>query len=926
MRVIGRDRELAHFDHLLSTISAEDGHGIAVVIEGEAGIGKSTLMSAVAEAAQTSGFQVLRCQGFESDLAAGFTGLHEMLHPVLDRAETLPARQRSALLTAFGLEDGPPPDRLLISLAVLGLLEEVAMTQPVLVHVEDGQWLDASTAEIVAFLARRLTTAPVLLVATVRQDLTSSTSGTSGTSSTSSAATGVRALTAAAQVVSLNPLSPSDAEQLLDSLGLDLPAPARRRLLHDAGGNPLALREFAAALATGLEVPSEGPLPTTRRLESAFLGELDGLPEASRTVLLLAAADEEVSLPELLAAAGHLGLQPADVDPIERTDLVRVAQQQVRFRHPLLRSTIYGAASSAVRVQAHRALAAVASNPDRAVWHRAAATSGRDEQVAGELEAAATRAAERGAQAVAAAALRRAAALSPEPHTQAARLVRSADHARQVGLVTEADEALIAAGELPLTPAARVPGLAAAALVEMSARQPRLSLPAYLSLAADLAGPEGPASSAHLLERVTVLGSAAIRVINYPSTLQERRALDEALEAIAVQVPMGYLHLGRVFIDPLARAATRADLPGLLEQYADQPHLLSALGLSAEHLQDLATARSAWTRAAELFHRAGLTGDEAVALNGGLGQRLLSGRLSEGLAEAQTAYRMSTDLRMPMIAAAASAAESRFLTWLGRPAEASAALQRSRAEEVSDEVFQAAANTSWASGVLALAQRRWADAVADFTLVRRYGVFAQWSVADLAEAAAASGQSEQVREFVAGVTHTAEVFGAPHLQMLALRARALLADDDLAEELFTAAVAAGQEAGTPLELARTRLLLGEWLRRNRRLVDSRPHLTAALHAFDGAGARDFAERAATELRAAGSAPQRTSAASTPAATLTVQELQISRLAAAGMSNKEIADQLYLSHRTVGAHLYKAFPKLGITSRAQLRAALQAAGL
>ena len=333
--MIGRSQELATVARLVTQVVDS---GRAVVVQGDAGIGKTALVSAAAQLAVDAGFRALRCTGVQSETTAGFAGLHELLHPVLDLVPLLPARQRAALSTAFGLAEGPTPERLLINLAVLGLLEEVASRRPLVLVVEDLQWLDVSTVETITFLARRLTSAPILLLISVR---------TGGADAADDPLPGLP-LTR----ISLAPLGPDESGALLDTLPVELGEAARRRVLAEAGGNPLALLEFAASVSapTGEEADRlSGRLPTTRRLEEAFLGAAAVLPPASGRMLLLAATAHGAAVSELFAAGRRLGVTPGDLDAVERARLASVIGDRLEFRHPLVRSAVYGAATTAER-------------------------------------------------------------------------------------------------------------------------------------------------------------------------------------------------------------------------------------------------------------------------------------------------------------------------------------------------------------------------------------------------------------------------------------------------------------------------------------------------------------------------------------------------------------------------------------------------
>jgi DNA-binding CsgD family transcriptional regulator len=909
--MIGRSPQLATLAQLVSEVVDS---GQAVVVQGDAGIGKTALVSAAAELATEAGFRELRCTGVQSETTAGFAGLHELLHPVLHLLPVLPARQRAALSTAFGLVEGPAPERLLINLAVLGLLEEVASRQRLLVVVEDLQWLDSSTVETLTFLARRLTNAPILLLFSVR---------TGGADAADDPLRGVP-LTR----IDLPPLGPQEAATLLDALPVQLSAPARRRVLTEAGGNPLALQEFASAVSARgneEELRPAGRLPTTRRLEKAFLGAAAALPPASGRMLLLAATAHDAAASELFAAGRSLGIAPADLDAVERAGLVSVVGDRLEFRHPLVRSAVYGAATTTERAAVHRALAEATADPSRAAWHRAAAAYERDEEVAALLEQAAEGARRRGAQSEAVAALHRAAALSPEPTERARRLAAAAEIARRAGATAVAlslmDEAL------PFATDARVlVGLATTRLLLSNTAGTHGPSPAELiALARRLAGPGG---DEHREERVTVLWGAAIECFGRALPESERRAVETELAAIDLGRWDPTQHMALALLDPVGRAAEERSQLGRLA-VALSTDLLGQqiLALTAESLQDLPTAYRIWGSTADLARRTGFPNDECQALRGRANTGLQLGRLLAALDDAEHALRMFEDMGLPISTAATAAVAARVLVWRGELSRAAAALARSRELSALAPLALVTADQAWAGGLIALTEQRYRDAWTELSQVSAHPTTALWALGDLTEAAVRAGQASEVVTAVDAAEQAAAAFKSRHLDMLVARSRALLTDGPAAEDHFQAAITAGQTADTPLELARTRLLYGEWLRRRRRLVPAREQLAEALQPLDAAGVRPWADRAAAELRAAGVVPVRPGRGVEPDLTglLTAQELQIARLAARGLTNKEIADQLYLSHRTVGAHLYRAYPKLGITVRGQLRDALAGRG-
>ncbi|MET0424330.1 MAG: AAA family ATPase [Actinoplanes sp.] len=905
---IGREPELSRFRELLDAVGPG---GQAVIVEGEAGIGKSTLVDAVARMAAVRGFGELRCTGVHSETTSGFAGLHELFHPVLDRLTTLPDRQRQALEVALGQADGPAPSRLTTGLAALGLLEECSSEQPLVVVVEDAQWLDASTAQTLAFAARRLSQARVLLIVTMREGAEEFPT---------------------VPVLRLGPLADADAELLLRDQEPSLDASSRTLILAEAVGNPLALTELPAALAADLRPAADRRpaddrwLPMTRRLEQAFLAGAAELPERSRRMLLLIAAAPESSLRQLMAAATEAGLALTDLAPIEQARLAAVVGDRIVLRHPLVRSAVYGAASFADRTAAHRTLAATTTDADRAAWHAAAATPDFDDEVAAALEDSAIRARDRSAQAEAVAALRRAAGLSSAVTERARRLSAAAEIARQSGEV--ADSALLVREAWPLAEDPDV--LAQLALTEValaaSASVLGRSTGELLDLVARLAGPDG---TANRMQRLRILATAAtaqaIHVL--PEDLRER--LDRATEA--ADGGAGSLHalIGHVLLYPARYAArARQEMPGLVgrvreyiaagsERSPSRPQIIIGVGLMTEAMHDFGAALDCWNLGVDYFRRAGAPGDESWSLRQRALVRLGLGQLRDGLSDAEMAWRLGADLGLRVTAADAAIIAARAYAWQGDNVRARAAVER--AEGVGVNFIRA--RTGWSNGLIALNEHRYEDAWVSLSAAQAAATTGLWSLADLTEAAMRTDRGSQVLPLLEKAAEQTEAFGSPYLNNLVHRGLAQVEPGAGAEEHFAAALAGSvAEAGT-LEVARTRLAYGEWLRRRRRIVDAREQLSAALRVFEGVRAYPWMERTTTELRAAGVAPVAPRSSGAALNQLTAQELRIVELAAEGLTNKEITDQLYLSHRTIATHLYKVFPKLGISNRAQLRGAL-----
>ncbi|PND58970.1 transcriptional regulator [Mycobacterium sp. ENV421] len=905
--MVGRSAELAE---VIAALAAVSTGGSALVVEGDPGIGKSTLLARASEWASANGYGRLYCSGVQSHSEIGFAGLHELLHPLLVHAPALPPRQRSALMTAFGLEDGPVPDRLLVSLAVLGLLEEAANNRRLLLVVDDAQWLDQSTLDVLTFVARRLTNAPLMMLCAVRSALDGTAQYLDGLPR-----------------LPLGPLGSDEAAELLAATltastnAREVDAYTRRRVLEQARGNPLAVIEMAVALgerATDAVLFAGEPLPTGRRVERAFLTQVAALPDQSRLLLLVVAAGNGV-LTEIHSAAEVLGLNLAEhLAPLERSGLIVVGRGEIQVRHPLIRSAVYGAAPLSSRSIVHRALATATTDPNSAAWHRAEAAFGPDEDVAADLERAADRARARGAGAEAAAALRRAAILTPDVDRRVDRLASAADVARSAGLIDEAIRILqeaeplaghgvadtrLAITRFVLNATAAIPGQSAAELLALSGKLP-----------------EGDPRQRELL------WAAAIECRMHGLAEQPRldviaaiRRVDQFDSSDDPSDPP--LAIALALVDDVGQGPRfRARLPELIDEVSDDPLSMLSLGMAAEGVSDRDNAFRCYRLVQKHGRETGSPANECEGLRGASQILLTQGRLQAAAVSAQHALRMAEAMNLPTTAGSAAAILSRTLTWQGQPESARHALDHSREHLATDPSILWNDDVHWAAGFASLCDGNHTDALAHLLKMTQHRTSRRWAVADLAEAAAGCGQADTVRPLLAAIEDQAEALGVN--SFLLHRARALVAECPVeADERFGAALSAAEGSGAEVEIARTQLLYGEWLRRRRRVLDARSHLSAAFTAFDTAGAKPFADRAAAELRAAGAAAAPTAGRSNAAATLTAQELQIAHMAVAGMTNREIADRIYLSHRTVAAHLYKVFPKLGITRRNQLHAAL-----
>ncbi len=906
-RLHGRDRELGVVTGLVGQL-AEDSGG-ALIIRGEPGIGKSALLAAVRAQAADHRLLVLSAVGVQSEARLPFAGLHQLLRPVLGGADRLPARQRAALLAAFGMSQDAAAELFLIGLAALELISDAAESSPVLAIADDAHWLDEPSCAVLAFVARRLAAERALMLIAVRDGLAS--------------------LFDEAELPGLHLAGLDDdaAGALLDSRAPGLEPRLRERLITEAAGNPLALMELPEALRSGhvLEgVLAPLRLPLTARLERAFAAQESGLPPATRTLLLVAAADDGGVLSEVLSAASALERTKVTADelaPAEATRLAGIHGKCLQFRHPLVRSAIYQAASPSRRQAAHAALAGVlVGQPERRVWHRAAAAVAPDEQVAAELVAAAEQAARRGAVAVAIDALARAAQLSDDPASRGRRLLRAAQMAFEAGRQVLGAQVLEAAEPLDLPHEERT----------LLSWQREIyfasgwSGVAKVGSVVDLVGRIGATWHADLVAEL--LNSVALRCYWGNPAQQIRSAVVAAAERLPLPENDPALIAILGWADPVQRGALVIDRISRMAPDATDPAGMLNVGSAA-------TAVWAWDLSLPFLDIAvdGLRRQGRLAL---LAQALVSRawaavHLTQGplaVSAAGEAARLARETGQLRWAVAAELAGATVAAERGDAGTADAMVRAAEAVLLPMGANPMLALVQFARGRGAVAQRRYAEGFED---LRRaldatdpaYHPFAgTWGLADLIEAAVSIGRGDAAAGYLRQLESLAAVTSGPLLRAEAAFARPLLAGEDAAEALYQTAL---ERDLTHWPGYRSRMLLwyGSWLRRQRRAAESRAPLRAARDNLDALGLADLAERARQELRAAGESSSRHS----PEAwdQLTAQELQIARMAAEGLSNREIGQRLYVSHRTVGAHLHRIFPKLGITSRSQLHAVISA---
>ena len=927
-RLLGREAEL---ETLLELVDRMSERGGALVIRGEPGIGKTALLDTLWDRA--SACVTAHAAGVESEMEFAFAGLHQLCAPFLDRLERLAGPQRDALGTAFGLRAGDVPDRFLIGMAVLSLLADVAEERRLVCVVDDAQWLDQASAQVLGFVARRLEAEAVALIFAVREP--------------SEDFRGLPELV-------VEGLGDADARELL-SLVLRGPLDegVRERIVAETRGNPLALLELPRGLSPaqlaggfGLQAVTPDARSLSGRIEESFLRRLETLPADTQLLLLLGAA-EPVGDPELLwRAAERLGIGYGALAPAGTAGLLQVGGR-VRFRHPLLRSAIYRTASLGDRKQVHRALADVTDpklDPDRRAWHLAEAAAGADEEVAAALERSAGRAQARGGLAAAAAFLERAVGLTLDPvlRTQraldaarakfeaaapdaAAKLLATVERgpldelqrARVERLRAQIAFAQTGSADIPgLTIGAQAPGLLLEAAKRLEPLDVELARETYLEAvtAAMCTGSDSAGCG------VKVVAEAARKAPRGP---QPPRPVDLLLDGLATRFTEPYaaaLPSLRQALDALAGGDSRgADNPRWL--WFACPVAPEPLALD---LWDDETWHELATRAVRICRDTGALAVLPNALTYRASLHVLAGEFTAASALAEEAYAIaeatgSAPLRYPSLLLAA---------WRGREAEAlkviEDGIQDARARGLERPIGFAQCVTA----VLYNSLGRYEDALAAGQRARSYfpaddlddlGPLG-WALSELVEAGVRSDRQDLASDALRQLAERTRATGTDWALGIEARSRALLSEGEEADRLYREAIERLGRTRIRVELTRAHLHYGEWLRRENRRVDAREQLRVAYDAFASMGAEGFAERTRRELLATGEKVRRR--ADETRDELTPQEDQIARLACEGRSNSEIAARLFISPRTVEYHLHKVFTKLNIGSRNQLERALR----
>ncbi len=907
----GRRGERETLDRLLAEVRADRSQ--VLVLRGEAGVGKTALLEYLAETA--AGCHLARTIGVESEMELPFAGVQQLCAQMLHRLPHLPALQQDALNTAFGRSSGPTPDRFLVGLAVLSLLSDVAGDGPVVCLVDDAQWLDQASAQVLAFVARRLLAEAVGLVFAVRVPAD-------------------RPELEGLPVLTVPGLGDSDARALLRSvLPGRLDEQVRDRIISEARGNPLALLELpngltVTELAGGFAPPDPDALGT--RIEESFLRQLRSLPGETQRLLVIAAADPVGDVTLLWRAAAGLGIGAGAAGPAESAGLVEFGAR-VRFRHPLLRRAAYRARTLPERQAIHAALADATdpvADPDRRAWHLAHAAVGPDEPVAGELERSAVRAQARGGMAAAAAFLERASQLTPDPARRATRALAAARAMLGAGAAEAADRLLTAAAIGPLDELQGAQMARMRAEIVFARNRGSDAPPLLLEAAAHLVSLDAGLARDTYLEAIGAaifvgrLGRLAVRQAaeaarTAPPRLPTPLPDDGLLDAVARLFTEGYLS----GVEPLREALLALRQRRGHSRTGTLHWLWTACPVAPEPLALEVWDDEAWhdlaTSSVRVAREAGALTTLPIALSYRAGMHVHAGEFnaaSELLEEADaiTAATGYPPLRYTHLILAA---------WRGQEAPAVRMIAACTRDAMARGEGRAIGLIGYVTAVLYNGLGRYPAALAgaqracDFEDLGFYG----WSLVELVESGARSGAGDAAAAALEELERRTRAAGTEWALGVLARSRALLSEGTAADALYREAIDRLARTRIVVHLARTHLLYGEWLRRENRRVDAREQLRTAHTLLGRIGANAFAERALTELRATGETVRKRTAAVWNH--LTPQEAQIARLAAEGHTNPEIGSQLFISPRTAEYHLRKVFTKLGIKSRRSLRGAL-----
>ncbi|RPE46057.1 regulatory LuxR family protein [Streptomyces sp. Ag109_O5-1] len=895
--MIGRDGELRTLRGLLADTAG--GNGSTLLVHGAAGVGKSALLRTIGAEATESGFKVLRTSGVEPEQWLPFAALQLLLQPLARGVEDLSAPYRSALSGVFGVRD-TEPEIYQVGLAVLELLADAASRQPLLLLVDDLQWIDTSSRDVLKFVARRTRDLAVQVIAAARIQYSDSYVHLD---------------------LRLKPLGPQAAAELLDAGAPDLPAPLRALILERAAGFPLALVELPKAVQ-GMTAQMDD-LPLTQRLEDAFSARTDAVSRACRTLLLVLAAEPAAPLNLLLDVASRLSGSAVSVDAVQEAvdaDLVTLVGYTPEFRHPLMRTAIYTHATIADRLAAHRALASVMDDaPERQLAHEAAATIGPDEELAARLERFAAAAQARGKVAAAVPALRQAADLVLDAQRRTGILVRAAELSSEINdrisvqlLLDRIDTSVLGPVER-----ARLMVVSDSSAFEPDEPQRRIQDMVAAAAGAFDAGAGDVAED--------LLWRASARCFFQDGDAQVRAQAAAELDRWKPDPDAPHVLAVRAYSEPYRHGAdVIARLDGIRADRQDG-RILHFLGSGALVIGDISRAAHHLALAAAAWRSQGRLGLLARSLAASWPQVYL-GRLERAREESAEGLALAEETGEGIVWLGLKGTAGLVAALRGETEQAARMIRELRMHSLFPGMPFVTVMAQQTDGLLALFDGRAEEAYdvlsrAFDPIDPHYHSVSRWLLApDLADAAVAAGTVQQARELLADLPELAGRLPSEMMVVAHAYTDAVLAPDDVAEERYAAALTA-LPADWTLSRARLQLHQGRRLRRQRRNADARQPLRLARDEFDRAGARPWAEMAREQLRATGESSGRRHA--NTGEQLSAQEMQIAVLASQGLSNREIGQRLFISHRTVGAHLYRIYPRLGITGRGKLAAALAA---
>ncbi|MEV0486204.1 AAA family ATPase [Streptomyces sp. NPDC050508] len=905
--LVGRDHDLGLVRGFVDGAMVSGG---ALLLSGDAGLGKTVLLDAAAERAHGAGMRVVRAAGVEFESTITFAGLHQVLQPLLPGLDRLTDPYRTALSVALGLDKGAPSDQLLVSNAALTLLVRAAAERPLLVIVDDLPWLDRASAVVLGFVARRLAGSRVGFLGAYR----------SGEGSFFERG-GV-------PLHHVQPLDTTAAAALLQARSPSLAPRVRERLLTEAQGNPLALLELPVALSgpqrSGTAVPEL--LPLSSRLQAVFASRVESLPAATRLLLLYAVLDGTGDLCVLTSASsGRTGME--DLAHAERAGLVDAATGRLAFRHPLTRSAVVELSTSEQRREVHRALAEYrADRPERRAWHLAHATVEPSEDVASLLEEVARDTVRRGDAGGAIAALLRAAELSPRGYERSRRIAEAAylgadltGDLRDVPRLLE--EARLADGGRagPL-----VAAVAAAHHILLSGEGDLDTAHRLLVGAIDMQHQPYDATDPTMIDALYTLAW----LCQSSQRTELWKPLHRALGLLKPEVPDQLALTLSTMADP-ARTAPPAlgkldEVIASLDQEAD-PVRVIRIAMTSLYVDRLPACRTALRRVLR-------DGRDNSSLTVEIQGLVYLGRDHFAAGEWDELQAQAAQGRDLGRAHSYQLLTTEFL--YQRALVAAARGDETATRALTDEMTLWATPrgvgsylscASHARALAALGRGRYEDAYRHACAISRAGELASHVppallvVMDLVEAAVRTGRASEATAHVAAAHEAGIAAISPRLALLVKASAAIAAADHEAIDLFEEALAVPDTDRWPFELARVRLSYGERLRRVKSTTEARTQLADAIDTFERLGARPWTARAGNELRATGLSVG--AAGVTGPASLTPQQREIALLAAAGLTNKQIAERLFLSPRTVAAHMRQLFPKLGVASRAALRDAL-----